>query len=212
MENALYPPHPFFHFEDIPLSFVDPWDFIDADLQVIADHNSSVCQTMSQHDVPTSSIDRGGLQASAAVSEIGFPRRSIESGDDPKSGSEPTVTNHLGRDDDRIDCKDLVKKCVSSPHARRSGAARRKVEAKFGCPIKGCGGTFTRKQNLTCEQRQTSPFFWLLITLSEDHLNSHFGIREQVCKCRKTFNTKAAWKRHWVWHCILNKKKKNLYK
>jgi hypothetical protein len=168
MGNALSAPRPFFPFEDTTLSFVDAQGFNDADLQVIAGLNSSVCQTISEHDVQTSLITREGFQAPAAIFEKGLPRCSIGSGDDLKSGSEPTITIDVGRDDnDGFDYENQVKERVSSPRVRRSSAARRKVKAKFECPIERCGGTFTRKKNLECEQCQTSPFSGNLLLFSK---------------------------------------------
>jgi hypothetical protein len=171
------------------------------------DLGTPVYQTISRHDVEASPpIPEGSQDAAAVVFAKYIEITSAKSSEYPKLGLDAIVTTEPleqdGFNSPDHDRDNLVKGNVSSPGVRFASSTRRKVEARFVCRIEGCGGTFTRKKNLERMIRHPSPFRWLMF-LYEDHLNSHRGIRNHICPCRRSFNTKAGLKRHQVRSCIM---------
>ncbi|KAL7415823.1 hypothetical protein BDY24DRAFT_337265 [Mrakia frigida] len=70
-------------------------------------------------------------------------------------------------------------KAVTTQKTREAGMTRRKVEARFSCPIDGCGSTFTRSHNLS------------------GHLRSHADERPFKCDvCGRGFARQHDCKRH----------------
>ena len=126
-------------------------DFMDTDLGVTGDF-SAVSQTMSRHDDEAPLIPEGSQDMATVVFPKYIEIESIINSEYPKLEPDATVTHPLEQDNfDSSGHEILVKENVSSPRVRFTSSTRRKVEARFACHIKGCGGTFTRKKNLECE-------------------------------------------------------------
>jgi len=105
-------------------------------------------QTQSRHDGSASPIPPEG---SRDVFAGYFEKDPIISDEYPKQEPDYNATRTSPLEQDNPDDESLVKKRVSSLRVRTTSRARRKVEARFICPISRCGGTFTRKKNLECE-------------------------------------------------------------
>ncbi|KAG1720823.1 uncharacterized protein EDB91DRAFT_1007459, partial [Suillus paluster] len=79
----------------------------------------------------------------------------------------------------------VEKKQVTTSATQVASASRRRNEARFTCPVLGCGSTFTRRFNL------------------RGHLRSHTEQRPYVCEypyCQKGFARQYDCKRHQALH------------
>ena len=103
---------------------------------------------------PGTELDLAGLIA-AREGELAGQEETSGDGANAVGGMNPSLKRARGQDDDRegsagssngggsgSDPKSA--KPVTTQKTRDAGMTRRKVEARFSCPVEGCGSTFTR--------------------------------------------------------------------